>query len=131
MSSPFLAEPPAAVLTAVDELGQLEAEISPFAMKIARVEALRKQIREAYALQPPEQSFTLSSRKFVVELGARSRESKVNVPKLAKLVGVKVLHKIASVTLKALESAVSQDVMNQVVSYAQTGTRSLKVMERG
>ena len=60
---------PAGVEILVDELGALERELAPFAMKILRIEALRKHIREHYALQPPEKRFTITARKFVAELG--------------------------------------------------------------
>lgn len=127
------ADPKLAQLAAnVDEMGALEKELAPFAPKIARVEALRKAVRAHFVDASAAQPFEAKGAKFVVQVGPKANERSIDYAKLWKLAGVAVMRKIATVTLKALEAAVSAEIVAQVVGAPEpTGSRSLKVFERG
>jgi len=114
----------------VDELGDLELELAKVAPKIARQAALRKALRERYASQPAAKSYEAIGERFIVAVGEKSKEKKVNVAKLFKLAGAKLFLKLVSCTLKALEQAPAE-IAAQVIEEEQTGTRSLKVMAKG
>lgn len=115
----------------VDELGDLEKELAPLRPKIARLELLRKSVRSRYDDSPADKTFEAVGERFVVSVGARSMESVVDVPRLIKLAGVKLVQKFARVTLKDLEANTTCAMRAQVISQQQTGYRTLKALERG
>jgi hypothetical protein len=114
----------------VDELGDLDKELSPFAAKIARVEALRKALRAEYLFQAADKNFLAEGARYVVAVGERGMERSVDIPALVKAIGAKVFAGIASISLKALEANVAPNVALDVVTSARTGFRTLKVMEK-
>jgi hypothetical protein len=114
----------------VDELGDLDKELSPFAAKIARVEALRKALRAEYLFQPADQNFLAEGARYVVAVGERGMERSVDIPALVKAIGAKVFCGIASITLKALDANVAPSTAMDCVTSARTGFRTLKVMEK-
>lgn len=116
--------------TDVDELGALDKELAPYAAKIARVEALRKAVRANFADAAPEKPFEAKGEQFVILVGPRARERSIDYPQLWKLAGVKLMRKIATVTFKALE-AEEPALVAGVTTFGLTGSRSLKIFERG
>lgn len=123
--------PDAQLRANADELGALDRELTPYEPKIARREALRKAIRAHYADAAAEQPFIAEGDRFVVHVGPRAQERSIDYVRLWKLTSVNVMRKIATVTLKALEAAVTCQTFEAVVSSAATGTRSLKIFEKG
>jgi hypothetical protein len=129
---PSLSEIAAAALSSnVDELGALERDLAPFALKIARVKSLREAIRGHYDSKPGDSVFMAYGEKFCVSLGMKSREATRNIPKLIKLIGARLFNSIATVTEKALKAEVPCAVIDECTTYALTGFRSMKVFERG
>lgn len=115
----------------IDELGALEKEFAPLRPKLARIELLRKSIRERYAASPAEKDFTAEGVRFMVAVGPRANESVINYPKLLKAIGAKLFCSIAKTTLKALEENVACGVRADVITIEAVGPRSLKTFERG
>lgn len=114
----------------VDELGALELELAPLKPKIARLELLKKALRANYADSPAAESFLAEGDRFAVAVGERGMESAVNNIKLFQSIGVKPFVSLAHFTLKALEGQIEPSVMLAVVTKEQTGTRTLKVVEK-
>lgn len=113
----------------IDELGALEKELAPFKAKIARVEALRKTLRAAFADIAPLVTFEKRGGKFGLAVGACASERHINEAHLIRLIGLKKYATIASVTLGALEEHVGADIQSAVVSSAATGSRRLNTFE--
>lgn len=118
-----------AIAGMADELGSIDKELSPFAGKIARRELLRKSIREHFDKSPAAESQTADGQRFVVLLGPKASVASIDVPLLAKTIGIKAALAILGCTLKALEAF--PGVAAAVVSRALTGARSLKTFEKG
>lgn len=114
----------------VDEIGELEKELSPYQPKLSLLELRRKTLRDHYRDKQADQFFTAIGNRFEILLGPKGNEKHINIPKLLKAVGAKVFARIASVTLKALEAECSGDVVSQVVTIAPTGSRTLKIFEK-
>lgn len=114
----------------VDEIGDLERELAPLKPKAARLELLRKQLRYAYENSPAESEYTVEGSRYAIAVGPRGNQTVIDIPKLLKLIGVKLFARIASVTLKALESECAPDVVETVCSVSRLGSRPLKVLEK-
>jgi hypothetical protein len=125
------ADPFAHLAPVVDEIGDLERELDPLKPKAARLDLLRKKIREAYADAPAESEHTLEGSRFAIVVGPRGNQTIIDIPKLLKSVGVKLFARLATVTLKALESECAPDVVETVCSVSRLGSRSLKVLAKG
>ena len=111
----------------VDELGELEAALTPMKPKLARIETIRKQLRGIYNDAAVDKAFTLQGSKFAATIGARSMVSAVNVTALIRAVGSKVFASIASVTLKRVQETCSPAVYAACVSSDQSGPRPIDV----
>ena len=114
-----------------DELGAIEKELSPFQLKIARREALKKALRGSCVHLPAEEPVTIIGARFLVVLGACGLERKPDLPALIKTIGAKAYSAFATTTLTALEFSVSPEVFTAVVKSSLTGPRSLKCLEKG
>jgi hypothetical protein len=131
VAKPKPAQDPA--LTAmVDEIGDLHAQLDPLKPKIARLELLRKALRKAYDDKQADGYYTAEGARFSILVGPRENERKMNIPALLKAIGAKVFQRIAGVTLAALEREAPHAIAAEgVITFAATGTRSLKVLEKG
>jgi len=114
----------------VDEMGALDAELKPMAPKIARRDALRKTLREAFTEKSAELEYSVSGARFEAKLGAKGWENSVNVPKLAKLITAKALLQIARVTLGSL-AALKGGAPSGCIDSTRTGPRSIAMQEKG
>lgn len=114
----------------VDELGDIDQKLAPFRSLIAREIALRSALRSAYATKEASQTFEARGSRFVALIGAKGNERSINYPKLWRLGGVALMKRIATVTLKALEEHAPAIALD-VVSFAATGPRSLRLMQLG
>jgi hypothetical protein len=120
----------------VDELGALEKEyaiiLAPFKMKLPRLEALRKELREACPVAK-DKEWSIDGERFRVELSPRADWRIVDVAKLIKAIGQKAFNAFASVSLKDLEAhpAVSADILRAVVTKDRIGPRTIKTFEKG
>lgn len=116
----------------VDELGALERELTPLKPKLARADVLRKSIRSRFDADAAAASFEARGEKFIISVGPRAVERTIDLDKLWKLAGVATFRRIATVTLARLEAAgLAPGVIPQVVTSDYTGSRTLKVLERG
>ncbi len=132
MPSPKAALPkPNPLAPLVDELGALERDLAPYAARIARVEMLRKAVRNAYATAHAAETFEAAGAHFVALIGARALVRVIDFKALAKALGLAAYAKIATVTLAALEANAPCTVIASVVTSEATGTRSLRIVERG
>lgn len=113
-----------------DELGALEKEMAPHAQKLARVDLLRKTLREA-CTAAPESEWTVTGARFIAVLGMRGNTTLIAFPALVKIVGAKVFATFATCTLKELAARVSPVVAASVTSMARVGPRPLKTFEKG
>jgi hypothetical protein len=111
-------------------MGDLEAVLAPFKQKIARLEELRKSIREHFAASKADESFELRGSRFLTLVGPTGMQRLVNCSNLFKLVGPKVFLKCASVSLKALEAAAGPAVVHAVVETHFTGPRTVKTFAK-
>jgi hypothetical protein len=119
------------LIALVDEIGDLEKELAPHKPKAARLEKLRKQLRDRYDDKPADQPVTADGARYCIELGARAMQTVVNVPKLFKAMKLATFLKVATVTLKAITAECTPGVAGSVITEAQTGPRSLTITEKG
>ncbi len=129
--SPKPTKPPKVSLIAniADELGAINKELAPYRSKLAREEALRKALRVHFDASPAAEQQSAVGERYVVLLGPKASVATIDVPLLAKTIGVKAALAILGCTLKALEAFPT--VVSTVVTYALTGARSVKVFEKG
>jgi hypothetical protein len=114
----------------VDEIGDLEAELAPWKQKTARLEALRKSLRDHYASEPADATFEVHGTRFLTLVGPRAAQRLVNCASLFKLIGQKRFLAICAVTLKALEEACKLDVVLACVETSDTGPRTMKTFAK-
>ena len=114
----------------VDELGALDAELKPMAPKIARRDALRKTLREAFTEKSAELEYSVSGARFEAKLGPKGWENTVNTVKLAKAIGAKAFLVIARVTLGSL-ATLTGGAPAGCVDSARSGPRSIAMYEKG
>lgn len=114
-----------------DELGSIEAELAPFAFKIARLDQLRKAIRGHFDAMPGDRSFEGFGQRFLVAIGQKAAVRTIDRTKLIKAIGPKAYAAFARTTLADLEANVGCAVVAEVVTAAYTGARSIKTFERG
>lgn len=133
MATPKPAGIPAAAIAAqADELGELEKFFLPHAPKLARIEALRKEIRAHFEFSPAAKSFEARGDRFIVAIGPRAYQRIINPAKLIKAIGLKLYSAIARTpTLVDLEANVAPNICIAVIKNEQTGTRPLKTFEIG
>lgn len=131
MAKPKPAQDPA--LTAmVDEIGDLHKELDPLKPKTARLELLRKSLRKHYDAKAADAYYTADGARYSILLGPKENEKKVNIPALIKAIGASVFKRVAHVTLTALQAEAPHAIAAEgVITIAATGTRSLKVLEKG
>lgn len=115
----------------VDELGALEKEIAPWKGKLARADALRKILRGAVKDRAPAKEIQIEGARFVCLMGSAGLETVINKAMLFKRIGQRLFVEIAGMTVKAITDGCAPDVVAAVTSQEQTGTRSLKIMEKG
>src|ERR1017187_905792 len=78
----------------VDELGDLEVWAAPLAAKLARLELLKKSVRQHFDASPAAESQMANGTRFVCLLGPRASEATVDVATLAKSIGSKATFRI-------------------------------------
>lgn len=64
--------------TLADELGDLDKELAPFKTKIARVDAIRRTLRDQHVGRPSEETFTINGKKWTVMLGCKPNDVPVS-----------------------------------------------------
>jgi hypothetical protein len=120
----------------VDELGDIGVTLAPVRSHIAREDALRKALRAAVELAPPEEPQEIQGKRWTAYLGRCGPQRKVNIASAAKILGLKGLVKVASVTLKALQEAYAAGLirieldMLHCIEETPTGTRTLEVFPK-
>jgi len=115
------------LLALADELGQLEKDLAPHAGKIARRESLRREIR----LKTPLDRSEIAGEQFLVRLGEPAEETVIDFPALANRIGFEKFAQFATASQKTLLDHVKPGIIAQYLKKEPTGTRSLKVFERG
>ena len=118
-------------LSMVDELGDLEKELAPFKPKIARVEAIRKALRDKYREEDSSKTFTLDGLRWQAVLGPCGNASEISVRALFKAIGVRKFLELATISIKAATAAVPAEILSACMSVSQTGSRQLTVVPRG
>jgi hypothetical protein len=129
--NPAVQTPDPKLTALVDEIGDLEKELAPHKPKAARLEKLRKQLRDLYDDKPASTPYTADGARYCIELGARGMQTVVNIPKLFKSVKLADFLKLAYVTLKDITAQCSPGVAASVLTEKQTGHRSLTITEKG
>jgi hypothetical protein len=131
MAKPKPAADPAIALL-VDEIGDLHAQLDPLKPKTARLELLRKSLRKHYEEKAADAYFTAEGLRYSILLGPKENEKHISTPALIKAIGAKVFQRIARVTLTALQAEAPHAIAAEgVITIEPTGTRSLKVLEKG
>jgi hypothetical protein len=131
VARPKAAQEPA-IIALVDEIGDLHATLDPLKPKAARLELLRKALRKHYDDKQADGYYTAEGARYSILVGPRENQKTVSVPALIKAIGTKVFQRIASVTLTALEKEAPHAIAaDGVITMAPTGSRSLKVLEKG
>ncbi|MES2136107.1 MAG: hypothetical protein V4502_03480 [Pseudomonadota bacterium] len=117
-----------------DELGALEKEyalaLAPFELKLPRIKALKETLQAACPAKP-DAEWLVEGTRFIVRLGPRAMARSIDFKALVKKIGAAVFVKFATCTLGALEENVKPDVIDDVVTTAQTGPRKLSTSEKG
>ncbi len=127
-----VATPPLAQLA--DELGLLEKEyallIAPFEKKFGRVKALKETLQAACTAKATDE-WIVEGARFGVRLGPCAMQRSINFKSLVRRIGAMAFAKFAECTLTRLELCVERDVIDDVVTAAQTGPRKLTTFEKG
>jgi hypothetical protein len=110
-----------------DELGELELELAPLKGKIARADAIRRVLREAYADLPANGSYQVYGQRYAAMIGPKGAQTTVNTQRLFNLIGAEKFLDLATVTVKNVERC-PVEIRGQVVSVDMAGTRSLSVI---
>lgn len=111
----------------IDEIGEIEAALLPHKKRMARLEALRSQVRRSLAEQHPEKGFLLHGVRYSMEIGKNGWVSLVDVGAVFRSLGPKKFLPLVSVTRKQIEQLEDLDLLNLAVSKVQTGPRTLTV----
>ena|ERR1700736_1805563 len=113
----------------VDSIGALEADPDVIAgkPKIARLEALRKELRGFYEDTGAAVTATVTGEEYICTVGARGFQTEVDLPTLEKEIGRKRFFSIATVTLKAAKPLLSAIAASRIFTQTQTGPRTLHV----
>ncbi len=112
-----------------DELGALEKEMLPHAPKLARIDQLRKSLREACTVGAG-MPWTVYGERFFATLGPKASERKINFPALIRRIGAGRFSRFATCTLKLLEAHVDVATVAAVITVEATGARPLKTFEK-
>lgn len=113
----------------VDELGKLDAELTPFGDKWKRREALKKKVREWPSIDQiaPESTKAYRGAIYLVTLGAAENErSIISIAKIRAKLGLDWLIAHCKVTLKDLEAALPAGI-DELVGEARTGSRTITI----
>lgn len=111
----------------VDELGQIDKDLAPFAGKIARQKKLRSDLRE----KTPATQSEVHGELFVAVLGPPGKETVVDYPGIAKKIGHEAYAAFATATLKALYAHVKPGILTLFTRTELTGPRSIDIQEKG
>jgi len=111
-------------------MGDLELELAPFKLKTARLEALRKSLRESFRKEIPSGSFEVHGARFLALVGPCGAQRLVNVAALFKLVGPKRFLAMAAVSLRALAEHATPEIELAVVETSDTGPRTVNVLAK-
>lgn len=111
----------------VDEYGDLQTALAPWRQKQARLEELAKIIRSWYADADAQVGASESGERFEAGLSAKKLSTSINILGVFKALGKKKFLEVASVTLKALESALPAAVLATLTTKERTGSRDLLV----
>jgi hypothetical protein len=123
--------PPASPLALlVDEMGDLERELAPFKLKTARLEALRRSLRDSFRKENPSGTFEVHGARFLALVGPCGAQRLVNVAALFKLVGPKRFLAMAAVSLRALSEHATPEIELAVIETSDTGPRGLSVLAK-
>jgi hypothetical protein len=123
--TPTVKAPAVDRLAIVDEYGDLSRESAAFSPKERRLTELRKIIQGWYESEPPAKDFIAEGKRFAIAVGPREYQKKVHPGRLYKLIGLKRLLAIVSVTLEALKAAGLEALSVHCVDTSQTGKRKL------
>src|SRR5689334_21522863 len=128
MSAKQLSNPLAQV---VDELGEIGGRLAPNRDDIKREKTLEKALRDAHRDATPGRAFEVVGLRYRAVLSPCGSQTIVDKPALLKRIGLKLYAKIASVTLKALESCdeIAPGTVSAVTHSEQTGPRSITVQK--
>lgn len=119
-----------AIAVIVDQIGDLERELSPFKSKITSLEAHRKALRALHDQCPPGDTITAAGARYVAILGPCSLQKTVDIPRLVSVIGAKRFQEIASVTIRRVEHALPANNLIEVIDLFPTGPRSLTVSRK-
>lgn len=114
----------------VDELGDIDARLSPLRSLIAREQLLRSAIRDAHAANAAPGEIRVAGARFDCVLGPRGNQTAIDLAKLVRLIKPSAFAKFATCTLAALKLNVADEDIALVVSVGPTGPRGLKVLPR-
>jgi hypothetical protein len=118
----------AALVSMIDELGDLEALVQPMRARIARIDTLRAALRGVYADKDMTACFTAKGLRFTCNVGAAGNTTVIDRAKLLKLLGPTHFAVVATVSSKAIKENCGPEILGAVSSTEQTGTRSLDIV---
>lgn len=112
----------------VDEYGALDAKLQPYARDWRRREELAKRLRASVEWAHPAAPLTLAGEAYEVELAPCQMETRiVSMSRVYRLLGARKFVKLATITLKALATAVDPAELASLTVAEQTGSRKLTV----
>jgi hypothetical protein len=118
----------AALVSMIDELGDLEAEVQPMKARIARIDTLRAALRAEYSTKDSLTPYTANGERFTLNVGAAGNATVIDRERLHKLIGPKKFMQVVTVTVKAITDLCGAAIAGAVSSSQQTGTRSLSIV---
>lgn len=121
-------KPSPALAQLADEYGALAAEIAPHKAKIKRLEEIGKALRAHFVVADldPEESAEIAGDRYAVTVGPRGYETKIlSIEKVFSKLGKSKFLAACSLTLKALESALSPADVLTLTERTRTGYRPL------
>jgi len=119
-----------------DRIGQLVDEYAYVDGELKAIQKRHKQLAEqimaeAPADLKPEDSHTLSSARYTIEIKAREWQRRIaDLRAVYKLLGIRKFLKAVSMTLKAFEEAVPEDQREALLVKERTGSRGISITRK-
>ena len=93
--------------------------------RLARLENAAKAFRAQYANSDPASPFKLAGKDYILLIGPKENQRKVNVVKAIKLWTGKRLRELFTIPLEALEKLVGKEEAAKAIETSRTGSRDL------
>ncbi len=112
-----------------DEYGELKRRIEMVKPDEVRLAAIVKRLKPMFEANPPEEATTLDGQIYQLQVSPCENETVItDIAAVRRAMSAAEFLEIATVTLKALKTAVSESKFLSLVTTARTGNRTIKAV---